>query len=101
MISSRATYAHVLHTSVHIIAGKKRKGTAAALQLTLELTGVHGFAEMLQSANARQADQILHLQAEAMQTQAIAVDNARLQKEIAQSQKVGTGRQNRQPAVFC
>ena len=55
---------------------------------------------MLQSANARQADQILQLQAEAMQTQAVAVDNARLQKEIAQLQKVGAGRQTLQPAVY-
>ena len=64
------------------------------MHLTLKLTGLHGVAEMLQSANARQADQILQLQAEAMQTQAVAVDNARLQKEIAQSQKVGTALPN-------
>ena len=91
-MSSRAICAHVMHTSIHTIVAR-REHTAAALHLTLELTGIHVFADMLQSANARQADQILQLQAEAMQTQAVAVDNARLQKEIAQSQKVGTGRQ--------
>ena len=55
---------------------------------------------MLQSANARQADQILQLQAEGMQTQAVAGDNARLQKEIAQLRKVGTEHQTLTSAVY-
>ena len=47
-------------------------------------------AEVLRQGNAQQADDILRLRADAMQLQAMAAENSRLQGEITCLQKVSS-----------
>lgn len=51
-------------------------------------TAVDDSAEVLHGGNAQQADELLRLRAEAMQLQAVAAENTRLQAEMTRLHKV-------------